>query len=218
MKLKKTMSIIFCAAVLLSMAACGGNGSSSSSTAKEGNPSVASQEPSSSSMQESTSSEPASSSSVSSGPTLKGTTLKSTPSAKQAASKTSSAKSQSGSEWVAYDDANHNLHIKRKDGTEDKIIVKDIDMAPCVAGEWVYYFADLSTIEKVKLDGSQKTKVCDADAMDALNANTAVTAEYKDGYILYKMVQLREVGDNKPHTVTYYKLDLKSNKITTVKN
>lgn len=128
--------------------------------------------------------------------------------------------SSDGNGWVAYDTNkdDYKLHIKKADGTEDKVIVNDPVLAPCVAGEWVYYIAPLREIDKVKLDGSHKTKVCTVDAMEALNANAAVTAEYKDGYILYKLVQLREVGDSRPNTVTYYKLDLNQNKITEVKS
>ena len=131
-----------------------------------------------------------------------------------------SSREQTDSEWIAYDTNKdgYKLHIKKADGSEDKVIVDDIVLAPCVAGEWVYYIYPLQEIDKVKLDGSQKTKVCDVNAMKALNANVAVTAEYKDGYILYKLVQLREVGDDRPNTVTYYKLDLDTNEITEVKN
>lgn len=132
----------------------------------------------------------------------------------------SSKMDQSNREWVAYDTNKdrYKLHIKRKDGNEDHVILNDVVLAPCVAGEWVYYIAPLREIDKVKLDGSKKTKVCTVDAMDALNANTAVSAVYKDGYILYKLFQLREVGDSRPHTVTYYKLDLFRSKITEVTN
>jgi hypothetical protein len=135
-------------------------------------------------------------------------------------SKAESQQSQNDSNWVAYTTSkdDYKLHISKKDGTGDKVIVNDAVLSPCVAGEWVYYFADLSTIEKVRLDGSQKTKICDTDAMDALSANAAVTAEYKDGYILYKLVQLKEAGVNKPNAVTYYKLDIDHNKIIPVKN
>jgi len=138
----------------------------------------------------------------------------------KAISKVESKISQNDGEWVAYDTNKdtYKLHIKRTDGTEDKVIVNDPVLAPCVAGEWAYYIVPLQEIDKVKLDGSQKTKVCDIDAMEALNANAAVTAEYKDGYILYKLVQLREIGDSRPNTVTYYNLDLKQNKIIPVKN
>jgi len=71
--------------------------------------------------------------------------------------------------------------------------MKDVAEAPCVAGEWVYYLPDLDEIDKVKLDGSQKAKVCSTDAFQVYNANldiyhdinggTSVTAEYKDGYV-----------------------------------
>ena len=164
------------------------------------------------SSEQSVSSDPVSSKQVSSEKSL----LKNTSST----SKVSSKKEQSNSEWVAYDTNkdSYKLHIKRKDGTEDHVIENDSVLAPCVAGEWAYYIVPLQEIDKVKLDGSQKTKVCTVDAMEALNANAAVTAEYKDGYILYKLVQLREVGDNSPNTVTYYKLDLNQNKITEVKS
>lgn len=134
--------------------------------------------------------------------------------------KIGSKKEPDGNEWVAYDtnEDRYKLHIKREDGTGDHVILNDVVLAPCVAGDWVYFLADLSTIKKVKLDGTQKTQVCSTDAMEALNANAAITPQYKDGYILYKLVQLREVGDSRPHTVTYYKLDLNRNKITEVTN
>jgi len=136
--------------------------------------------------------------------------------------------SQNNSDWVAYDTNKdgYKLHIKKADGTEDKVIVNDVVLAPCVAGEWVYFFSDLSTIEKVRLDGSQRTKVCGTDAFQVYNVNlntyhglngsTSITAEYLDGYILYTCFQLHEVGD-KPNPLSYYKLDPDTNKITEVK-
>ncbi len=130
----------------------------------------------------------------------------------------SSEASQNDSEWVAYDTNkdHYKLHIKRKDGSEDKVIVNDAVLAPCVASEWVYYIDPLIEIDKVKLDGSQKTKVCDLSM--GISGSTAVTAEYKDGYILYTTRQMREVGDISSYPAYYYKLDPDINKITEVKN
>lgn len=130
-----------------------------------------------------------------------------------------SVKPQNSSEWVVYDTNKdgYKLHKKRKDGTGDTVIVNDSVEAPCLAGEWVYYFPDLSGINKVKLDGSQKTRVCTTDAFEELNGSTAVTAECKNGYILYKLVQLVPVGDSGPAKTSYYKLDLNSNKLARVK-
>ena len=144
------------------------------------------------------------------------------------AMKSGSKNEQSSSGWVAYIDENQNLHVKRKDGKDDKMIVKDVAEAPCVAGDWVYYLPDLDEIDKVKLDGSRKTKVCSTDALVVYNANvkkyheingsSSVTAEYKDGYILYKCFQMRQVDDKKINPPSYYKLDLKQNKLIPVKN
>lgn len=138
--------------------------------------------------------------------------------------KTSSGTSQSvkplnNNGWVVYstNKDGYKLHKKRQDGTEDTVIVNDIVEAPCLAGEWVYYFPDLSEIDRVNLDGSQKTRICSTDAFDNLDGSTAVTAEYKDGYILYKLSQLTPVGDNKSTKVSYYKLDLNQKKIIAVK-
>ncbi len=125
-----------------------------------------------------------------------------------------SIKPQNDSEWVVYTDADNKLHKSKADGTEDEIILNEAVLTPCKADEWVYYFANLDEIDKIKMDGSQQTKVCDTSAMQALNANSAITAEYKDGYIRYKLIQLREVGDESPNTVTYYRLDIKQGKIT----
>lgn len=140
----------------------------------------------------------------------------------------SSNVSSNTSDWVAYIDDDHNLCIQKKDGSNDHVIVKDVAEAPCVAGEWVYYLPDLDEIDKVKLDGSQKTKVCSTDAFQVYNANqdiyhdingsTSVTAEYQDGYILYTCLQLREEGDQKTNPPSYYKLDLNQNTLTPVKN
>jgi hypothetical protein len=134
-------------------------------------------------------------------------------------SNVSNKKDQNDSEWVAYNSNkdNYKLHIKKKDGTEDKVIVNDPVLAPCVAGEWVYYIDPLIEIDKVSLDGSQKTKVCDIPEIMEINGSTAVTAEYKDGYILYKTQQLHEVGDNSSYPTYYYKLDPATNKISEVK-
>jgi beta-lactamase regulating signal transducer with metallopeptidase domain len=129
---------------------------------------------------------------------------------------------QNTGEWIVYEkkgEAGHKLHIKKKDGSEDRIIATDYDEAPCLAGEWVYYFADLNTIRKVKLDGSQKTTVCNTDALGNINGSTEITMEYKNGYIIIKTFQLKSVGDTGPSaTPHYYKLDLNQNKITSVKN
>ena len=129
----------------------------------------------------------------------------------------SSEGSSDNSEWVAYRDDDYQLHVKKKDGTEDRVLVDDIVLAPCVVGEWVYYIYPLIEIDKVKLDGSQKTKVCDlTPEIMEINGNTAVAAEYKDGYILYKTQQLHEVGNNSSYPEHYYKLDPEKNKITEV--
>ncbi len=142
--------------------------------------------------------------------------------------KASSKIEQNDSEWVAYSNSKdeYKLHIKRKDGTEDKVIGNNVALEPCVAGEWVYYIAPLDTINKVKLDGSQKTRACSTDALVVYNANankyhglngsTSVTAEYKDGYILYTCFQMRQDGDKKINPTSYYKLDPNTDKITKV--
>lgn len=132
----------------------------------------------------------------------------------------SSDKDQSDSEWVAYDTNkdHYKLHIKRKDGTQDHVILNDVVLAPCVSGGWVYFFSNLSTIEKVRLNGSQRVKVCNTPDIMEINGSTAVTAEYKEGYIFYKTQQMQEVGDNSSYPVHYYKLDPDTNKITEVKS
>lgn len=140
----------------------------------------------------------------------------------------SSNVSSDNSDWTAYIDDEHNLCIKKKDDANGNVIVKDVDEAPCVAGEWVYYLPNLDEIDKVKLDGSQKAKVCSTDAFQVYNANlniyheingsTSVTAEYKDGYILYTCFQLQEEGDQKSNPPSYYKLDLNQNTLTPVEN
>lgn len=138
----------------------------------------------------------------------------------------SSKVSSDDSDWTAYIDDDHNLCIKEDDDSNGKVIVKDVAEAPCVAGEWVYYLPDLDEIDKVKLDGSEKTKVCSTDAFQVYNANldiyheingsTSITAEYKDGYILYKCSQLKEEGDQKSNPPSYYKLDLNKNTLTPI--
>lgn len=132
----------------------------------------------------------------------------------------SSKKEEGGSEWVAYDTNkdSYKLHIKKADGTEDKVLVDDPVLAPCVAGEWVYFLSDLGTIEKVKLDGSQRTKVCGTDAIENLNGNMSITAAYQNGFILYTTQQCHEVGNNSSYPVHYYQLDPDTNQITEVKD
>lgn len=146
------------------------------------------------------------------------------PSAAQANSEVSSDQS----DWTAYIDEEHDLCIKKKGDANGKVIMKDVAEAPCVAGEWVYYLPNLDEIDKVKLDGSQETKVCGTDAFQVYNASldmyheingsTSVTAEYQDGYILYTCVQLKEEGDQKENPPSYYKLDLDQNILTPAKN
>lgn len=163
------------------------------------------------------------------------TSSKPVSSEKELLNKTSSApkviskKVQSDSEWAAYSNSKdeYKLHIKKIDGTEDKVIISDIVLEPCVAGEWVYYLPNLGEIDKVKLDGSQKTRVCSTDALVVYNANvnkyhglngsTSITAEYKDGCILYTCFQLKQVEDKKINPTSYYKLNPNTDKITKIK-
>lgn len=146
---------------------------------------------------------------------------KSTSSKVQAvASKGGNEQSQNGSVWVAYDDKKNDrkLHIRKQDGTGDRVIATDFDEAPCAVGDWVYYFADLDTIKKVKTDGSQKKVVCNTDGIDDLNGSTQVTMDYQNGAITIQTFQLRSVGDTGPSaTPKYYRFDLNKNMITKVK-
>ena len=203
MKIHKILAL--CLSVLLITAAgcrtLGERMAASSGIRSEGSPSSTSQIPSSSSATASSNGNANSS-------------------ATQAVSKAESEKPRNGSDWVAYvtNKDHYKLHIKKADGSEDKVIVNDTVFAPCVAGEWVYYINPLIEIDKVELDGSQKTKVCDIPEMMHLNGNMAVTAEYKNGYILYKTQQLHEVGNNSSYSPCYFKLDLNENKITEANN
>ena len=121
--------------------------------------------------------------------------------------------------WEAYDSNRdeYKLHVRKADGTQDRVIVDDIVLCPCLVGDWVYYFNTLDEIDKVKLDGSGKTKVCGTEAIDHLNGNTAVTASYRDGYVLYQTVQLHEVGNNSSYPPYYYKLDVAKGTLEPVK-
>ncbi|HEX3025973.1 MAG TPA: hypothetical protein VHR42_01915 [Clostridia bacterium] len=207
-------------------------GSSVISSSEINRPSVSSQVPSSSSQPPvlSSSSVPADSagSQPASGNASSGSkVVKSASSAAKVVSQAESKSSQVSPTWVAYIDNDHHLHVKKKDGSNDKILVKDVEEAPCVAGDWVYFLPDLNEIDKVKLDGSQRTKVCSTDPFIVYNANlnisheingsSSVTAEYKDGYILYTCFQLKEVGEEKTNPPSYYKLDLAQNKLIPVK-
>jgi len=224
MKIRKLL-VICLSALLFATAACNApsrgkteNSGTSSAPASLSSISQSSTSTAASSEQ-SVSSEPVSSKQVSSEKSLLENTS-STPGG-------NSKKEQGDSDWVAYDTNkdDYKLHIRKKDGTKDKVIVNDAVLAPCVAGEWVYYIAPLREIEKVKLDGSQKTKVCSIDAFQVYNVNlntyhglngsTSITAKYLDGYILYTCFQLHEFGD-KPNPPSYYKLNLKQNKIIPV--
>lgn len=207
-------------------------GSSGISSEEMNRPSVSSQVPSSSSQSPVLSSSQVSSASAGSQPASGNASsgskiVKSASSAAKAVSKAASKGSQVSSAWVAYIDHDNHLHVKKKDGSNDKIIVKDVEEAPCVAGDWVYFLPDLGEIDKVRLDGSQRTKVCSTDPFIVYNANlnisheingsSSVTAEYQDGYILYTCFQLKEVGEEKRNPPSYYKLDLTQNKLIPVK-
>ncbi len=128
--------------------------------------------------------------------------------------------SQNGSAWVAYDDRKNDrkLHIRKQDGTGDRVIATDFDEAPCAVGDWVYYFADLDTIKKVRTDGSQKKVVCGTDGIDDLNGSMQVTMNYQNGAIIIRTLQLKSVGDTGPSaTPKYYRFDLNKNTVTKVK-
>jgi hypothetical protein len=119
--------------------------------------------------------------------------------------------------WEAYDSDRdeYKLHVRKKDGTADKVIVDETVLCPCIAGDWVYYINPLVEIDKVKLDGTGKTKVCGLD-MD-ICGSTAVTASYKNGRILYKTVPMAYVGGESSHPPRYYGLNLETGTITEVK-
>lgn len=143
-----------------------------------------------------------------------------TNSAPVVSSKVIDKQSQQAGEWVVYREADkpQNMHVKKSDGTNDRVVATDYDEGACLAGDWVYYFADLDTIRKVKVDGSQKTKVCNTDAISNLDGSTEVTTKYQNGSILIRTFQLKPVGDTGPTAKpNYYRLDLNSNKITSVK-
>lgn len=139
-------------------------------------------------------------------------------------SQTGTEASPDQSEWTAYIDDAHQLCIRKKDGSEAQVLVKDVAAAACLAGEWVYYLPNLDEIDKVRLDGSQITKVCSTDAFQVYNANldiyhqingsTSVTANYQDGYILYTCVQLKQEEDGRSNPPSYYRLDLDKNTLT----
>lgn len=120
--------------------------------------------------------------------------------------------------WEAYDSNRdeYKLHVRKKDGTGDKVIVDDMVLCPCIAGDWVYYINPLVEIDKIRLDGTGKTKVCDLDMN--ICGSTAVTASYKDGAILYRTRQMRSVGDNSSYPAYYYSLDVETGKLTEIKN
>lgn len=122
--------------------------------------------------------------------------------------------------WEAYDSNRdgYKLHVRKKGAAGDQVIVNDIVRCPCLVGNWVYYFHTLCEIDKVRLDGSGKTKVCGTDDFGNLNGSTAITAEYKDGYIRYKTVQLHCVGDTSSYPPYYYKLNVADGKVTAVKS
>ena len=143
-----------------------------------------------------------------------------TNSAPTASSKAVGKQVQQAVGWVVYREAEkpQNMHVKKSDGTGDRIVATDYDEGACLVGDWVYYFADLDTIRKVRVDGSQKTKVCNTDAISNLNGSTEVTTKYQNGSILIRTFQLKSVGDTGPTAKpNYYRLDLSQNKITPVK-
>ncbi len=120
--------------------------------------------------------------------------------------------------WEAYDSSQdgYKLHVRKKGATGDKVIVNDPVLCPCLVGNWVYYFNTLGEIDKVRLDGSGKTAVCTTDDFGNLNGSTAVTAEYKGGYIRYRTIQMKSVGDTSSYPPCYYELDIANGKVTAV--
>lgn len=122
--------------------------------------------------------------------------------------------------WEAYDSNrdHYKLHVRKKDGTQDRVIVDDAVLCPCIAGDWVYYFNTLDEIDKIRLDGTGKTKVCGTDAFHDVSGSTAITASYKDGVILYRTQQMHSAGDTSSYPVYYYKLDVKTGTVTELKN
>ena len=122
--------------------------------------------------------------------------------------------------WEAYDSNRDNckLHVRKKDGSGEKVIVNDIVLCPCLAGNWVYYFNTLDEIDKIRLDGSGKTKVCSTDGFGGLCGSTAITASYKNGAIVFRTQQMPSGGDNSSYPAYFYSLDTKTGKVTKVKS
>ncbi|MVB12119.1 hypothetical protein CAFE_28510 [Caprobacter fermentans] len=91
-------------------------------------------------------------------------------------------------------------------------------LCPCIAGSWVYYFNTLDEIDKIRLDGTGKTKVCGTESFGDLCGGTEITASYKDGAILYRTQQMRCVGDTGSYPAYYFSLDTETGTVTEVKN
>ncbi|QNK39551.1 hypothetical protein [Caproicibacter fermentans] len=91
-------------------------------------------------------------------------------------------------------------------------------LCPCIAGSWVYYFNTLDEIDKIRLDGTGKTKVCGTESFGDLCGSTEITASYKDGAILYRTQQMRCVGDTGSYPAYYFSLDTETGTVTEVKN
>lgn len=150
---------------------------------------------------------------------------------KASSSPSVSKKEQSDSEWVAYDTNKdgYKLHIRKKDGSVDKVIINNSVIAPCVVGDWVYYLPNLNEINKVKLDGSQIMKVCDIDSVQVydtetndyhgISGSTAIMGKYAGGNLIYIFTQSKQAGDTNitPNPPSVYRLDLKQKKLIPVK-
>ncbi|OCN01230.1 hypothetical protein A7X67_07625 [Clostridium sp. W14A] len=78
-------------------------------------------------------------------------------------------------------------------------------LCPCIAGSWVYYFNTLDEIDKIRLDGTGKTKVCGTESFGDLCGSTEITASYKD-------------GDTGSYPAYYFSLDTETGTVTEVKN
>jgi hypothetical protein len=113
-------------------------------------------------------------------------------------------------EWIS----NNKIYKIKTDGTSEQMICDDMCSNLVVEGDWIYYLSDVSSnkgyynsyLYRIKLDGSEKTKVYEIPMYDFIISNEQIIFNDDDGLSIMDMS-----GQNVRHVATginmYYNTD-----------
>lgn len=122
-------------------------------------------------------------------------------------------------EFIAYSkiEDSHKLYIKNKETNEEKLLLDKGVINVCTDGEWVYYIpGDFEGIFRIKMDGSENTKISTLEPMYPIGSTVKIESEMKKGRIIYRIIQYVEAGSTLEIPDRFYELNLQNNVITKI--